>query len=154
MSFGFWKIKWEINILHTKLVVCFHRITLILVANIFIHDNTAFNVKCLLCHSFFVLTSYRQCFDLEGEYGIVVRGIGTAVTLANALTAAGTSRPSTPVHVLTSSGEVGPGSIVSDSGCSNLLKQYNYNLELLCNYDNREILIHVYGTQHTANFSK
>lgn len=59
---------------------------------------------------------YRQCFDLEGEYGIVVRGIGTAVTLANALTAAGTSRPSTPVHVLTSSGEVGPGSIVSDSG--------------------------------------
>lgn len=101
--------------------VCFHWITLILIANIFIHDNTAFNVKCLLCHSFFVLTSYRQCFDLEGEYGIVVRGIGTAVTLANALTAAGTSRPSTPVHVLTSSGEVGPGSIVSDSGCSNLL---------------------------------
>lgn len=121
MSFGFWKIKWEINILHTKLEVCFHWITLILIANIFIHDNTAFNVKCLLCHSFFVLTSYRQCFDLEGEYGIVVRGIGTAVTLANALTAAGTSRPSTPVHVLTSSGEVGPGSIVSDSGCSNLL---------------------------------
>lgn len=104
---------------------------------------------------FFVLTSYRQCFDLEGEYGIVVRGIGTAVTLANALTAAGTSRPSTPVHVLTSSGEVGPGSLVSDSGCGNLFN----NLELLCNYDNREILIHVYGTQHTAkkkidNYSK
>ena len=25
--------------------------------------------------------SYRQCFDLEGESGIVVRGIGTCVTL-------------------------------------------------------------------------
>jgi hypothetical protein len=24
---------------------------------------------------------YNQCFDLEGESGIVVRGIGTAVTL-------------------------------------------------------------------------
>ena len=24
---------------------------------------------------------YRQCFDLEGETGIVVRGIGTAVDL-------------------------------------------------------------------------
>ena len=24
---------------------------------------------------------YRQCFDLEGESGIVVRGIGTAATL-------------------------------------------------------------------------
>ena len=69
----------------------------------------------------FVLTSYRQCFDLEGEYGIVVRGIGTAVTLANALTAAGSSHPSTPVHALTSSGEVGPGSLISDSGCSDLL---------------------------------
>ncbi|XP_022778318.1 C2 domain-containing protein 5-like [Stylophora pistillata] len=60
---------------------------------------------------------YRQCFDLEGEYGIVVRGIGTAVTLANVLTTVGTnSHPSTPVHPLTSSGEVGPGSHVSDSG--------------------------------------
>lgn len=60
---------------------------------------------------------YRQCFDLEGEYGIVVRGIGTAVTLASVLTAASAnSRPSTPVHPLTSSGEVGPGSHVSDSG--------------------------------------
>jgi hypothetical protein len=26
--------------------------------------------------------SYKQCFDLEGESGIVIRGIGTAVTLA------------------------------------------------------------------------
>ncbi|RMX52476.1 hypothetical protein pdam_00013790 [Pocillopora damicornis] len=60
---------------------------------------------------------YRQCFDLEGEYGIVVRGIGTAVTLASVLTAvSANSRPSTPVHPLTSSGEVGPGSHVSDSG--------------------------------------
>ena len=25
------------------------------------------------------VTGYRQCFDLEGETGIVVRGIGTAV---------------------------------------------------------------------------
>ena len=25
------------------------------------------------------MTGYRQCFDLEGETGIVVRGIGTAV---------------------------------------------------------------------------
>ena len=69
------------------------------------------------------MISYRQCFDLEGEYGIVVRGIGTAVTLASALpvlapgnTTAGTSRPSTPIHTLTSSGEVGPGSHVSESG--------------------------------------
>ena len=28
-----------------------------------------------------VFFSYRQCFDLEGESGIVVRGIGTAATL-------------------------------------------------------------------------
>ena len=63
------------------------------------------------------MASYRQCFDLEGEYGIVVRGIGTAVTLASVLTAATTtSRPSTPIHPLTSSGEVGPGSYVSESG--------------------------------------
>ena len=62
-------------------------------------------------------TSYRQCFDLEGEYGIVVRGIGTAVTLASGvLTAAVTSRPSTPIHPLASSGELGPGSNVSESG--------------------------------------
>lgn len=27
------------------------------------------------------LSSYRQCFDLEGETGIVVRGIGTCVSL-------------------------------------------------------------------------
>ena len=27
---------------------------------------------------------YRQCFDLEGESGIVARGIGTAVTLIKA----------------------------------------------------------------------
>ena len=26
------------------------------------------------------VTGYRQCFDLEGETGIVVRGIGTAVS--------------------------------------------------------------------------
>jgi len=62
------------------------------------------------------LTSYRQCFDLEGEYGIVVRGIGTAVTLASGMLTAGTSRPSTPIHPLASSGEVGPGSHVSESG--------------------------------------
>ena len=69
----------------------------------------------LLFH--FLLVSYRQCFDLEGEYGIIVRGIGTAVTLASVLTAvSANSRPSTPVHPLTSSGEVGPGSHVSDSG--------------------------------------
>jgi len=67
----------------------------------------------LLCNA---LTSYRQCFDLEGEYGIVVRGIGTAVTLASGVvTAAGTS-PSTPIHPLASSGELGPGSHVSESG--------------------------------------
>lgn len=24
---------------------------------------------------------YTQCFDLEGDFGVVVRGIGTAVTL-------------------------------------------------------------------------
>jgi len=61
---------------------------------------------------------YRQCFDLEGEYGIVVRGVGTAVTLVGVLVpaGAGSSRPSTPIHVLTSSGELGPGSLVSDSG--------------------------------------
>ena len=46
-----------------------------------------------------------------------MRGIGTAVTLASVLTAvSANSRPSTPVHPLTSSGEVGPGSHVSDSG--------------------------------------
>lgn len=65
---------------------------------------------------FMPLSSYRQCFDLEGEYGIVVRGIGTAVTLASVLTAAGCSRPSTPIHPLTSSGELGTGSFVSESG--------------------------------------
>lgn len=27
------------------------------------------------------VTGYRQCFDLEGETGIVVRGIGTAVDM-------------------------------------------------------------------------
>lgn len=27
---------------------------------------------------------YRQCFDIEGESGIVARGIGTAVTLIKA----------------------------------------------------------------------
>lgn len=27
------------------------------------------------------VVGYSQCFDLEGELGIVVRGIGTAVTL-------------------------------------------------------------------------
>ncbi|XP_078345819.1 C2 domain-containing protein 5-like isoform X2 [Oculina patagonica] len=59
---------------------------------------------------------YRQCFDLEGEYGIVVRGIGTAVTLASTVPITGISRPSTPIHPLTSSGEVGPGSHVSESG--------------------------------------
>ena len=31
------------------------------------------------------VTGYRQCFDLEGETGIVVRGIGTAVTLTRLL---------------------------------------------------------------------
>ncbi|KAJ7387855.1 hypothetical protein OS493_001202 [Desmophyllum pertusum] len=61
---------------------------------------------------------YRQCFDLEGEYGIVVRGIGTAVTLVSVLTAGVTfiSRPSTPIHPLTSSGELASGSYVSESG--------------------------------------
>jgi len=39
-----------------------------------------FIIKCLL---FF---SYNQYFDLEGESGIVVRGIGTAVTLVRHLT--------------------------------------------------------------------
>ena len=29
--------------------------------------------------------SYSQCFDLEGESGIVVRGIGTSVTLRHIL---------------------------------------------------------------------
>ena len=29
------------------------------------------------------VTGYRQCFDLEGETGIVVRGIGTAVDMKN-----------------------------------------------------------------------
>ncbi len=32
-------------------------------------------------HALFSFCSYRQCFDLEGESGIVVRGIGTAATL-------------------------------------------------------------------------
>lgn len=59
---------------------------------------------------------YRQCFDLEGEYGIVVRGIGTAVTLTSDVLTGGTSRPSTPIHPLASSGELGPGSHVSESG--------------------------------------
>lgn len=54
---------------------------------------------------------YRQCFDLEGEYGIVVRGIGTVVTLASALNVAGSSRPSTPIHTMTSSGEIVAGSV-------------------------------------------
>ncbi|KAK2569500.1 C2 domain-containing protein 5 [Acropora cervicornis] len=54
---------------------------------------------------------YRQCFDLEGEYGIVVRGIGTVVTLASALNVAGSSRPSTPIHTMTSSGEIVAGSL-------------------------------------------
>lgn len=54
---------------------------------------------------------YRQCFDLEGEYGIVVRGIGTAVTLANVLAAPSSSHPSTPIHMLTSSGEIASGSL-------------------------------------------
>lgn len=31
-------------------------------------------------------SSYNQYFDLEGESGIVVRGIGTAVTLVRHLT--------------------------------------------------------------------
>lgn len=59
---------------------------------------------------------YRQCFDVEGEYGIVVRGIGTAVTLTSGVLTGGTSRPSTPIHPLASSGELGPGSHVSESG--------------------------------------
>lgn len=35
---------------------------------------------------FFFCFSYNQYFDLEGESGIVVRGIGTAVTLVRHLT--------------------------------------------------------------------
>ena len=65
---------------------------------------------------FNALISYRQCFDLEGEYGIVVRGIGTAVTLTSGVLTGGTSHPSTPIHPLASSGELGPGSHVSESG--------------------------------------
>ena len=42
------------------------------------------------------VTGYRQCFDLEGETGIVVRGIGTAVDmkkkkLKNGIEATGSS---------------------------------------------------------------
>lgn len=32
--------------------------------------------------NFTFLFRYKQCFDLEGESGIVVRGLGTAVTLS------------------------------------------------------------------------
>lgn len=33
----------------------------------------------MICMMYFF--RYKQCFDLEGESGIVVRGIGTAATL-------------------------------------------------------------------------
>lgn len=37
---------------------------------------------------FAVFASYQQCFDLEGESGIVVRAVGTAVTISRATAAA------------------------------------------------------------------
>ena len=40
--------------------------------------SMSFGHISILCYYF----SYKQCFDLEGESGIVIRGIGTAVTLA------------------------------------------------------------------------
>ena len=46
--------------------------------------------------------SYRQCFDLEGEFGIVVRGIGTSVTLARLPS----TPPGTPSNPLSLSGEL------------------------------------------------
>ena len=39
------------------------------------------------------VTGYRQCFDLEGETGIVVRGIGTAVSKHKQ-----TNKMNLPVH--------------------------------------------------------
>jgi hypothetical protein len=61
------------------------------------------------------LHSYRQCFDLEGEYGIVVRGIGTAVTL----TWLPSSAPPTPTHLLSSTGELGSAGHVGETGYEN-----------------------------------
>lgn len=59
--------------------------------------------------SFF--SRYHQCFDLEGEFGIVVRGIGTAVTLTW-ITSSGYPTPNYP---LSSSGELETG-LASDVG--------------------------------------
>ena len=43
-----------------------------------------------------VLVSYRQFFDLEGESGIVVRAIGTSVTLGKQLAAVTCTSPQPP----------------------------------------------------------
>jgi len=45
-----------------------------------------------------VVVSYRQFFDLEGESGVVVRAVGTSVTLGKQLAAACAS-PQAPPNV-------------------------------------------------------
>ncbi|XP_032220728.1 C2 domain-containing protein 5 isoform X2 [Nematostella vectensis] len=58
------------------------------------------------------VVGYHQCFDLEGEYGIVVRGIGTSVLLARVPN----SSPATPTNPLNSSGHLGSAALVTDTG--------------------------------------
>ena len=43
-----------------------------------------FIIKCHTPSTIYIVYNirYRQCFDLEGETGVVVRAIGTAVSLA------------------------------------------------------------------------
>ena len=52
--------------------------------------------------------SFAQCFDLEGESGIVVRGIGTCVVLASTSHSIPTS-PSQYIHHTESSSAINIG---------------------------------------------
>ena len=61
---------------------------------------TTCTVHCL-CHNKTLATCfhsrYQQNFDLEGESGIVVRGIGTAVTVSAAVTSGGGGVATSPM---------------------------------------------------------
>ena len=51
-------------------------------------DIIVYTVCVPSANSFISHSRYQQHFDLEGESGIVVRGIGTAVTVSTAVSSA------------------------------------------------------------------
>lgn len=87
------------------------------------------NANCVL--------GYQQNFDLEGEHGIVVRGIGSAANIVKSSSASSSIKNTSPPKVSGSK----PTSFSSNSNSISLQKEYKNKIKIMIYYNRIFVLI-------------